>query len=500
MNSAILLLLTLGAFFGIFFFLLIQRWRLSTTKMMAKVILDCAEKEAEKKKKDALETIERQKYEFSLAKENHTKLVKEELAIQKKRYEELEKREKLCKALQESIEKSKKSIEIAELEALAHFEKSATITSDDARKALFALHEREIQKELRLYEIQKRQKIDETVELDAKRLLLTVMQKVPADVLHTALLFRFNHCSTEIISKVIGREGKNVRAFEATTGTNLIIDEAHGFIEVSSFDPERRSIAATALQTLITDGKINPQRIEEEVLRAKERLSFLLTKKGQEAAHSLNIYDFKAPLIEALGKLFIVSSFKQNVLEHCVEVAYLSGLIAKELKLDATVAIRAGLLHDIGKGLPSTTFDTHASLGANFALQHGESEKVVNCIASHHNEISSPYPEAEIIRLADSISASRPGARFENFDAHYERLKGLEEIGRSFPGVTAAYAMQSGRQMRVFVRPEEVSDQDAEKLIQAIASKIALAQSDGPNVTITLIRENRLTALGVVQK
>jgi ribonuclease Y len=295
----------------------------------------------------------------------------------------------------------------------------------------------------------------------------------------------------ELKGRIIGREGRNIRAFEAATGVTVLIDDTPNAVVLSSFDPVRREIAKEAMVRLIQDGRIHPTRIEEVVAKVNQEMEESIVRLGEEAVHRANVPPLHPEIVKLLGRLHFRRSYSQNILDHSVEVAQLMSLMAAELGIDQSIARRAGLLHDIGKALGHEVEGPHAVVGADFAKRHGELEKVVNAIASHHNDVEPIGPLGILVSAADAISASRPGARSESMATYIKRVEDLEHIGASFPGVEKAYALQAGRELRIFVQPENASDEQAFALARNIAQKIESELQYPGQIKVTVIRETR---------
>jgi ribonuclease Y len=295
----------------------------------------------------------------------------------------------------------------------------------------------------------------------------------------------------EIKGRIIGREGRNIRAFEASTGVTVLIDDTPNAVVLSSFDPVRREIAKEAMLRLIQDGRIHPTRIEEVVAKVSQEMEESIVRLGEEAVVKAGLPPMQADLVKLLGRLHFRRSYSQNILDHSVEVAQLMGLMAAELGVDVQLARRSGLLHDIGKALNHEVEGPHAVVGADFAKRHGEPDAVVNAIASHHNDVEPIGPLGILVSAADAISASRPGARSESMATYLKRVEDLERIGMSFPGVDKCYAVQAGRELRVFVHPNQTNDEQAFALARSVAQKIESELQYPGQIKITVIRETR---------
>jgi len=295
----------------------------------------------------------------------------------------------------------------------------------------------------------------------------------------------------EIKGRIIGREGRNIRAFEAATGVTVLIDDTPGAVLLSGFDPVRREVARDAMERLIQDGRIHPTRIEEVVAKVSAEMDETIVRLGEEAVAKAGLPPMPLEIVKLLGRLHFRHSYSQNILDHSVEVSHLMGLMASELGLDMAAAKRAGLLHDIGKAVSHEVEGPHAVIGADLIKRYGESEAVVNGVASHHNDVPPVGPLGILVGAADAISASRPGARSESMTTYLKRVEDLEKIAAAFPGVEKAYAVQAGRELRVFVQPEAINDEEAFGMARKIASKIENELQYPGQIRVTVIRETR---------
>lgn len=297
--------------------------------------------------------------------------------------------------------------------------------------------------------------------------------------------------SEDLKGRIIGREGRNIRAFENATGVTVLIDDTPNAVVLSGFDPVRREVARESMSRLLQDGRIHPTRIEEVVLKVSEEMDEAIIKAGEDAVHRVGISAVHPEVVKVLGRLRFRHSFSQNVLEHCVEVAHLMGLMASELGIDVNLAKRCGLLHDIGKALDQEVEGPHAIVGADFVRRHGECPQVVNGVASHHDEVAPEGPFGILVSAADAMSASRPGARSETLTTYIKRVESLERIGLSFKGVEKAFAVQAGRELRVMVQPQQVSDDEAYQMAKAISRKIEEELQYPGQIRVTVLRETR---------
>ena len=325
----------------------------------------------------------------------------------------------------------------------------------------------------------------------ARQIISTAIQRHASDHTSETTTATINLQDVEIKGRIIGREGRNIRAFEAATGVTVLIDDTPNAVVLSSFDPVRRETAKEAMLRLIQDGRIHPTRIEEVVAKVTQEMDETIVRLGEEAVVKSGLPPLHAEIVKLLGRLHFRRSYSQNILDHSIEVAQLMGLMAAELGVDVNVSKRAGLLHDIGKALNHEVEGPHAVVGADFIKRHGESDAVVNGVASHHNDVEPIGPFGILVSAADAISASRPGARSENMATYLKRVEDLEKIGMSFPGVDKCYAVQAGRELRVFVHPNQASDDQAFALARSIAQKIEAELQYPGQIKITVIRETR---------
>jgi ribonuclease Y len=325
----------------------------------------------------------------------------------------------------------------------------------------------------------------------ARRIISLAIQRYAAQHTFETTTATIALTGDEIKGRIIGREGRNIRAFEALTGVTVLIDDTPGAVVLSGFDPVRREIAREAMQRLILDGRIHPTRIEEVVAKVKEEMDENVRKAGEDAIFRAGVPPLHEDIAQVLGKLKFRMSFSQNVLDHSVEVAHLTGLMAAELGLNVAAAKRAGLLHDLGKALQQDMEGSHAIIGAEFLKRLGEADDIVNGVASHHDEVPHTCLWGILVSAADAISASRPGARSETMDTYVKRLENLEKIGLSFPGVDKCYAVQAGRELRVFVQPEVLTDDQATALARNVCRKIEDEMQYPGQIRVTVIRETR---------
>ena len=468
----------------------------------ARDIIDDALKVAETKKREALleakeesmnrkneldkETRERraelQKYERRV-------LAKEE-AIEKKS-DALERRESNLASREEELKI--KSVEIEEIheKKVQELERISGLTSEQAKDYLLKTVEDEVKSDTaRLYK-ELESKAKEEANKKAKEYVATAIQRCAADHVAEATISVVQLPSDEMKGRIIGREGRNIRTLETMTGVDLIIDDTPEAVILSSFDPIRREVARIALEKLIVDGRIHPARIEEMVEKAQKEVETMIREEGEAAALEVGVHGIHPELIRLLGRMKFRTSYGQNALKHSVEVAQLSGLLAGEIGVDIRMAKRAGLLHDIGKSIDHEIEGSHVQIGADLCKKYKESATVINAVESHHGDVEPETLIACIVQAADTISAARPGARRETLETYTNRLKQLEDISNSFKGVDKSFAIQAGREIRIMVVPEKVSDADMVLMARDIAKQIEAEMEYPGQIKVSVIRESR---------
>lgn len=367
---------------------------------------------------------------------------------------------------------AKKRIEQREKELDEKFTELAGMTVEDARKIVLEEARNRYEHDLALMFKQIKERYEEEAEKEAKKIIATAVQRYAPEYIGEITVSTVSLPNDEMKGRIIGREGRNIRAFEKITGVDLVIDDTPEVVVLSSFNPIRREIARITLEKLVADGRIHPARIEEMYEKAKQEVEKAIKEAGQEAALKVGVTGIHPELIKLLGKLKYRTSYGQNVLAHSIEVAQLAALMAEELGLDTEKAKRGGLLHDIGKALDHEVEGSHTEIGAEIVKRYGEPDYVVNAIMSHHGEAEPSHPESVLVAAADALSAARPGARREDLENYIKRLVKMEKIAMSFKNVEKAYAIQAGREVRVIVEPDKVDDAEADKMAYEIAKKI----------------------------
>lgn len=422
----------------------------------------------------------------------HKQLEKEQLSISGKLEQFLRDKQKLQAKVQE-LEKKEKALVAWEKElkdADTLHRSRLNLSEDQARSAILTQVAKEIEKDCHELHLHKYQEAKFRLDADVQKLIITALGRLPHKALQDASTSYVAIPNEEMKAKIIGREGKNIKAFQQLTGVQVVIDDQPNQLTISCFDPERRELAKLALHELVQDGRISVGRIEEAVSTAYARLNDLLVQFGQEAVSSLHLHGLHPELCRYLGCLKLRTSLGQNLLEHSLEVAHIMGLLCTELKLNVSQGMRMGLLHDIGKAVTSTNTTSHAIAGYRLCLEWGEAELIANAVGCHHDEMKALTQEAMLVKCADYLSGARLGARAESSETFFKRLSDFEAMALECPGVKTAFAVSAGRELQVFVKPEVVDDAAALALAKAISQKIQLLS--GPSkVQVTVIRETR---------
>ena len=476
--------------------------KIGNAEEKARAIIDDAVKTAEAKKRESMLEIKEEsiKAKNDLDKEikerrneiqkNERRIVQKEENLDKK-LDAIEKREANFAVKEEELKKQKVEISKLNEQRIQELERISGLTSEQAKEYLLKTIEEDVKLDTAKLIKEMENKAKEEANKRAKDYVVTAIQKCAVDHVAESTISVVQLPGDEMKGRIIGREGRNIRTLETLTGVDLIIDDTPEAITISSFDPIRREVARQTLEKLISDGRIHPARIEETVDKARREVDLTIKKEGKRAVMESGVHGLHPEMVKLLGRLKYRTSYGQNVLKHSLEVCYLSGLIAGELGLDVTLAKRAGLLHDIGKGLDHEYEGTHVSIGVEVAKKYKESPAVIHAIRAHHNDIEPQSAIAFIVMAADAISAARPGARRENLENYIKRLEKLEEISNSFPGVETSYAVQAGREVRIMVKPEAVSDDEIVLLARDIVSRIENELDYPGQIKVNVIRENR---------
>ena len=478
--------------------------KIGSAEEKAREIIDEALKTAETKKREALLEV---KEESIRTKNDLDKEIKERRA-EAQRYERrvqqkeesidkksdaMEKREASLSAREEELSRQREEVSKLNEQRLQELERISGLTSEQAKEYLLKIVEDEVKHEtaVRIKEMEGRAK--EEADKKAKEYVVNAIQKCAADHVSETTISVVQLPNDEMKGRIIGREGRNIRTLETLTGVDLIIDDTPEAVILSGFDPIRREVARIALEKLIVDGRIHPARIEEMVEKAQKEVDIMIKEEGEAATLEVGVHGIHPELVRLLGKMKFRTSYGQNALKHSIEVAQLSGLLAAELGLDVRVAKRAGLLHDIGKAVDHEMEGSHIQLGVELCRKYKESAIVVNAVESHHGDVEPQTLIACIVQASDTISAARPGARRETLETYTSRLKQLEDITNNFKGVDKSFAIQAGREIRVMVVPEQVSDDDMVLMARDIAKQIEYELEYPGQIKVNVIRESRVT-------
>ena len=513
MNDTIFSILAfiLGLIIGIIAIIVINNIKNKKREKTADSIIDKAKKEAEKIKRESVfetkEEIHKLKIEADKeikekkneVKESEERLLQREKNIDNRdeslqgREKNLDEREKNLLKKQDEIQETKEKMEEIKRQQLDELERISGFTKEQAKEAVMKTVEEKMSKENAAYIKERETEAKLDVDLKAKEMIINCMQKYAADVTNEQTISVISLPNDEMKGRIIGREGRNVRTIESVTGVDLIIDDTPEAIVISSFDPLRREIARLTIENLIKDGRIHPARIEEVYDKMCNDVNQKIMEYGKNTIYELGISKMDSELIETIGKLYFRTSYGQNALKHSKEVGYISGLLAAELGENINLAKRAGLLHDIGKAIDFEMEGSHVEIGMDIAKKYNESKVVINAIGSHHGDIPANSVISSIVNIADTISASRPGARNDSSENYFQRLEKIEEIGNEIKGVDKAYAIQAGRELRVVVKPEEVDDLMSYQIARKIKEKIESDVQYPGTIKVTVIRETRAT-------
>ncbi len=472
-------------------------------KTQAGKIIDEAKETAETKKREALLEVKeesiRMKNELDKeTKERRAEVGRLEKRVQQKeetldkKIENFEKKEAKINEKEISLDKLRVELEESKQKQLQELEKISGLTSEQAKEYLLKTVEEEVKHDTAVMIKEMEAKAKDEADKKAKDFVVTAIQKCAADHVAETTISVVQLPSDEMKGRIIGREGRNIRTLETMTGVDLIIDDTPEAVILSGFDPIRREIAKIALEKLIIDGRIQPQRIEEMVEKAQKEVEQLIREEGENAVLEVGVHGIHPELIKLLGKMRFRTSYGQNALKHSIEVAQLTGLLAAEVGEDIKVAKRAGLLHDIGKSLDHEIEGSHIQIGADLCRKYKESTLIINAVEAHHGDVEPQSLIACLVQAADTISAARPGARKETLETYTNRLKQLEDIANSFKGVEKSFAIQAGREIRVAVIPELVSDEDMILIARDITKRIESELNYPGQIKVNLIRENRV--------
>lgn len=446
-----------------------------------------AKEEAHKLRSDADREIRERRSEIS---KSERRLIQKEESIDRK-LENIEKKEESITNKEQSIISKQKELDHVIQKQMEELEKISGYSVEEAKAILLENTEKEIRYEASVMIKDIESKAKEEADKKAKEIITGAIQRCAADHVAESTVSVVPLPNDEMKGRIIGREGRNIRAIETLTGIDLIIDDTPEAVILSGFDPVRREIARLSLEKLIVDGRIHPARIEEMVKKSEREVNAIIKEEGEQATFEVGIHNLHPELIKLLGRLKYRTSYGQNVLKHSIEVAHLAGLMAGELGLDVTLAKRAGLLHDIGKAMDHEKEGTHVDLGMEVLKKYKESEAVINGMAAHHGDYEPKSMEAVLIAAADALSAARPGARRETLETYIKRLEKLEEIANTTPGVDKSFAIQAGREIRIIAKPEEVTDESIVFLARDISKKIESELEYPGQIKVNVVRETR---------
>ena len=478
--------------------------KIGNAEARAREIIDDAVKTAEAKKKESLLEIKEESIKNKNELEKETKERRSELQRYEKRVlskeealdkksEAIERREAGFTAKEEELRQREAKVEELSQQRVQELERISGLTSEQAKEYLLKTVEEDVKhdtaKMIKELEAQAKEEADKK----AKEYVVTAIQRCAADHVAETTISVVQLPSDEMKGRIIGREGRNIRTLETLTGVELIIDDTPEAVVLSGFDPIRREVARIALEKLIVDGRIHPARIEEMVEKAQKEVDTMIREEGEAAALEVGVHGIHPELIKLLGRMKFRTSYGQNALKHSIEVAQLSGLLAGEIGLDVRLAKRAGLLHDIGKSIDHDVEGSHIQIGVDLCRKYKESPTVINAVEAHHGDVEPETLIACVVQAADTISAARPGARRETLETYTNRLKQLEDITNQFKGVDKSFAIQAGREIRVMVVPEQVSDADMVLLARDIAKQIEFELEYPGQIKVNVIRESRVT-------
>jgi ribonuclease Y len=457
-------------------------------------VLVAARMEALKQREDLDREVQRRREEW----DRLERRADERARVQERKLEELEARDRGLAKREETLAQHEQALRGREGEAdrLAEaqrvkLERIAGLSADDARREILQRVEDEARTQAQALARDIREQAKRGADRDARRIISMAIQRIAAEHTAESTVAAVALPSEEMKGRIIGREGRNIRAFETATGVDVIIDDTPDTVSVSCFDPIRREVARRSLEALIQDGRIHPGRIEEIVLKVQKELETQLVELGEQAAYDTGIHGIHPELVKLIGRMRYRTSYGQNIYDHSKEVSWLAGMMAAELHLDVALAKRGGLLHDVGKVLTHDNEGTHVELGVEVARRYGESGPVINCIQAHHDDVPHESAESVLVQAADAISGARPGARREAFETYVKRLTRLEEIANAFPGVEKSNVIQAGREVRVVVTPERIDDGAAAQLSESIARKIENELQYPGQIKVVVIRETR---------
>ena len=501
--AAVLISLAIGALLGIVYRKKVAESKIHSAEEESKKIVNMARIEAENLKKakiiEAKEEIVNSRNELDQeikerrgeVQRQETRLIQKEENLER-RSENFEKKEEDLELRLKELEQQKQKIETLQKQEMEELQRVAGLSKEEAKEVLLKEVEKQIVAEKAAIIREENQKAKDEVTKNAKELLTYAVQKCAADHSQETTVSIVALPSDEMKGRIIGREGRNIKTLETLTGVDLIIDDTPEAVVLSGFDPLRREVAKIALEKLIDDGRIHPAKIEEMVEKAKQEVEETIKSEGERAVLETGVIGLHSDIVKLIGKLKYRTSYGQNVLNHSIEVSNLARIMAEELGLDAKLARRAGLLHDIGKALDHDMEGTHVEIGVEILKKYKENPLVINAVEAHHEDVEPQTLEAVLIQAADAISASRPGARRETLEAYIKRLQNLEEIADSFDGVEKSFAIQAGREVRIIVKPDKINDDQMTILARDVAKKVENEMDYPGQIKVNIIRETRV--------
>ena len=492
----------MGIIVGYFVRKNISETKIGQSEKLADEIMDKAKKEAETLQKEKLLEAKEEihKWRNEAEKEDKERRIEvqkfERRIIQKeevldKKLQGLENKETVLNDKLRKIEKKEEHIEAIKVQQLEKLESISGITSDQAKEIILTNAEREVRREMSIMIKEIESQAKEEADKKSREIIGYAIQKCAADHVAETTVTVVNLPNDEMKGRIIGREGRNIRTLETLTGIDLIIDDTPEAVILSGFDPIRREVARIALEKLIADGRIHPARIEEMVEKARKEVDNIIKEFGEQATFETGVHGLHPELVRLLGRLNYRTSYGQNVLRHSIEVAHIAGIMAAEIGADVKLAKRAGLLHDIGKAVDHEMEGTHVEIGMDLLRRYKESKDVIHAMSTHHGDYEPQTIEAVLVTAADAISAARPGARRETLEAYIKRLEKLEEIANSYEGVDKSFAIQAGREIRIMVKPENVSDEDIHLLARDMTKRIEDELEYPGQIKVSIIRETR---------